>query len=150
VGVLALLAAWVALIAGPGGLAGGSAAPLPTQRPTIPPPPSLTVAALKAGYDDPAARPVIIDVRPAADYAKGHIAGAISIPADTLDAQVKTVARDKRVVLYCQCPDEGESIGVAEKLYSDYGYSYANLKVLQGGWSAWTAAGYPVTKGDAP
>jgi rhodanese-related sulfurtransferase len=149
VGVLVLLGAWVALITAPG-RAGSAADALPTPRPTIPPPPRVSVAALKAGYDNPATRPVILDVRPASDYADGHIAGALSLPADTVEALVKTVPRDKPVVLYCQCPDEGESIGVAEKLYSDYGYSYTNLTVLQGGWSAWTAAGYPVTKGDTP
>lgn len=32
---------------------------------------------------------------------------------------------------------------MAQKLHDTYGYSYDNLKVLLGGWSAWTSAGYP-------
>jgi len=33
---------------------------------------------------------------------------------------------------------------VALKLNTTYGYSYNNLKVLFGGWSAWKAANYPM------
>jgi 3-mercaptopyruvate sulfurtransferase SseA len=32
---------------------------------------------------------------------------------------------------------------VAQKLHDQYQYSYDNLKVLLGGWSAWQSAGYP-------
>jgi len=32
-------------------------------------------------------------------------------------------------------------------LHSQYHYSYINLKVLLGGWTAWTTAGYPVAHG---
>ena len=36
---------------------------------------------------------------------------------------------------------------MATKLNSQYGYSYDNLKVLLGGWSAWQGAGYPTSTG---
>jgi 3-mercaptopyruvate sulfurtransferase SseA len=36
---------------------------------------------------------------------------------------------------------------VAQKLHDTYGYSYDNLKVLLGGWSAWQGAGYPTETG---
>ena len=46
---------------------------------------------------------------------------------------------------------------MAQKLNSEYGYSYDNLKVLLGGWNAWKQenandqAGYPIeTMGGTP
>lgn len=42
---------------------------------------------------------------------------------------------------------------MAQKLHLDYGYSYDNVKVLLGGWSAWLdknttdATGYPIATG---
>ncbi len=32
---------------------------------------------------------------------------------------------------------------MAQKLHSQYGFSYDKLKVLLGGWHAWQDAGYP-------
>jgi hypothetical protein len=39
---------------------------------------------------------------------------------------------------------------VAQKLHDTYGFSYDNLKVLLGGWNAWSAAGYPTETSAAP
>jgi rhodanese-related sulfurtransferase/DNA-binding transcriptional ArsR family regulator len=47
---------------------------------------------------------VIIDVRPAAEFAAGHIAGARSIPIDELAANVKALPTDVEVVAYCRGP----------------------------------------------
>lgn len=47
---------------------------------------------------------VIIDVRPATEFAAGHIAGARSIPIDELAANVKALPSDVEVVAYCRGP----------------------------------------------
>jgi rhodanese-related sulfurtransferase/DNA-binding HxlR family transcriptional regulator len=47
---------------------------------------------------------VVIDVRPVAEYAAGHIAGARSIPIDALAAHVKDLPADLEVVAYCRGP----------------------------------------------
>jgi rhodanese-related sulfurtransferase len=47
---------------------------------------------------------VVIDVRPAAEYAAGHIAGARSIPIDGLAAELRTLPDDVEVVAYCRGP----------------------------------------------
>ncbi len=39
---------------------------------------------------------------------------------------------------------------MAQKLHDTYGFSYDNLKVLLGGWNAWSAAGYPTQTSAAP
>lgn len=47
---------------------------------------------------------VVVDVRPAAEYAAGHIAGARSIPIDEFAANVKALPADIEVVAYCRGP----------------------------------------------
>ena len=47
---------------------------------------------------------VVIDVRPDAEYAAGHIAGAISIPIERLARQLRHLPPDVDVVAYCRGP----------------------------------------------
>ena len=47
---------------------------------------------------------VVIDVRPAAEHAAGHIVGARSIPIGELAAHVKDLPADVEVVAYCRGP----------------------------------------------
>ena len=47
---------------------------------------------------------VLIDVRPAEEYAQGHIAGAVSVPLDELAAWARTAPRRKPIVAYCRGP----------------------------------------------
>jgi rhodanese-related sulfurtransferase len=47
---------------------------------------------------------VVVDVRPAAEYASGHIAGARSIPHDQLAEQLDQLPADIEVVAYCRGP----------------------------------------------
>ncbi len=47
---------------------------------------------------------VVIDVRPAAEHAAGHIPGARSIPIDELAANMKRLPAEVEVVAYCRGP----------------------------------------------
>lgn len=47
---------------------------------------------------------VVVDVRPPAEYAAGHIAGARSIPADRLTRELRNLPADVEVVAYCRGP----------------------------------------------
>jgi rhodanese-related sulfurtransferase/DNA-binding transcriptional ArsR family regulator len=47
---------------------------------------------------------VVVDVRPAAEYAAGHIASARSIPIDRLAASLSRLPADVEVVAYCRGP----------------------------------------------
>ncbi|MEA2572968.1 MAG: hypothetical protein QOH93_266, partial [Chloroflexia bacterium] len=51
-----------------------------TPEPTVELAPRMPLAEFKALYDDPAKRPLIVDVRAAEAYQQGHIQGAVSIP----------------------------------------------------------------------
>ncbi|MGA7730957.1 MAG: CHAT domain-containing protein [Chloroflexia bacterium] len=72
-----------------------AAAPLPLQ------PPRISMEEFKQLYDDPATRPVIVDVRAAAAFGDGHIAGAISVPEAEVDGQLDRIPSDQLVVAYC-------------------------------------------------
>lgn len=47
---------------------------------------------------------IVVDVRPAAEYAAGHIVGARSIPVGRLAKELRTLPADVEVVAYCRGP----------------------------------------------
>lgn len=47
---------------------------------------------------------VLIDVRPALEYAAGHIPGAVSVPPDELAVGLAELPADRPVVAYCRGP----------------------------------------------
>lgn len=47
---------------------------------------------------------ILLDVRPASEYAAGHIAGARSIPVDQLARKLKAMPAGVEVVAYCRGP----------------------------------------------
>lgn len=76
--------------------------PAPTTAANTPP--RMAIGDFKALYDDPAKRPLIVDVRPVASYAEGHIGGSVSMPETDIDTLVTNnqVPKDKMIVAYCQ------------------------------------------------
>jgi rhodanese-related sulfurtransferase len=53
-------------------------------------------------YDDPAKRPIILDVRAKETFDAGHITGAESFPEADVDTRVSELPKDKLIVAYCQ------------------------------------------------
>lgn len=82
---------------------------------------------------------IVIDVSPYWDT--GHLPGALSHPVGdgSLDAAIPGLDSDQRYLVYCH--GDGPSIQGAQKLV-DAGFKYVYR--LQGNYSAWVAAGYPV------
>lgn len=64
--------------------------------------PRISLAAFKTLYDDPAQRPLILDVRGADQYATGHIPGAQSFPESELALRAAGLPRERLITLYCQ------------------------------------------------
>jgi rhodanese-related sulfurtransferase/DNA-binding transcriptional ArsR family regulator len=62
----------------------------------------VTVDELRAHIDDPGT--VVVDVRSAADYAAGHVPGAISLPAAALEHRLAGLPKGVEVIAYCQGP----------------------------------------------
>jgi thiosulfate/3-mercaptopyruvate sulfurtransferase len=107
----------------------------------------------------------IIDVRPAEDYAKGHIPGATHFDLfglsliDTSDAPLKAfmfmihhvlelrgVSESKEVVFY----EDNSGMRAARGLWFLEYYGHRNVKMLDGGFQAWKAAGAPITSEASP
>ena len=87
---------------------------------------------------------LVVDTQPQKAYERGHIHGAVNFPW-AMDLQTPgNLPRDKTLILYCDCPDEEDSIDVARQLKEKW--SYEKIKLLQGGWSRWRDLGYPVDK----
>jgi len=75
---------------------------------------------------------VIVDVRAADDYAKGHISGAINLPKDKWDS-VQGLSKDKTNVVYCytqQC----HLAANACLQFASKGYP---VMEMEGGFEAW-------------
>jgi rhodanese-related sulfurtransferase len=84
---------------------------------------------------------VVLDVRTTAEYAEGHIKGAVLIDQEQSDfvEKAKTALPvDKIIAVYCR--SGRRSANAAGKL-SDVGYKCVNLK---GGILAWKEAGMPI------
>jgi len=59
----------------------------------------VSVAALAAELKK-GAKPLIIDVRSAAEFQEAHIAGAVSAPLEHFRDHIKSIPRDRTAVLY--------------------------------------------------
>jgi len=84
---------------------------------------------------------LVLDVRPEAEYAAGHIPGAINVPHDQLAARLAELPERADIVAYCRgrycvfAPD-------AVRMLRDHGFS---ARPLEGGLPDWRLAGLPVT-----
>ncbi len=89
------------------------------------------------------AAPLVLDARGALRRRlDGHrIPGAQSVDLDDLSAMLSTVALDRDVVVYCDCPNEASAVKVV-RLLRDHGLRRA--RPLKGGLEAWIAAGFAV------
>lgn len=86
----------------------------------------------------------VLDVRPASEYAAGHLTGAINIPLDQLESLLSLLPRDKEIVAYCRGPYCVLSHEAAKRLRT-LGYQ---VRRFEEGFPEWKAAGLPVQHGE--
>jgi rhodanese-related sulfurtransferase len=87
---------------------------------------------------------VVLDVRPAAEYASGHVAGARSVPIGELRRQLRALPKGTEVVAYCRGP---------YCVYADDAVRELNRKGFKArrlidGFPEWKRAGLPVAAGN--
>jgi rhodanese-related sulfurtransferase len=89
---------------------------------------------------------LVIDVRGKADFARGHLPGAVHIPLADLPRKLKRLPMDRPIVTYCNMHHPGESRGErAAALLAEHGL---RASALAGGYTAWEASGRPIETGE--
>ena len=85
---------------------------------------------------------VVLDVRPAAEHAAGHLPGAVSIPVDELQRRLAELPADREIVAYCRGPYCAFAHDAVALLRQE-GFS---ARRLEDGLPEWQAAGLAVTR----
>lgn len=100
-----------------------------------------SVEAFASTIADPAV--VVIDVRTPEEFATGHITNAVNINVEgaDFDAQIANVTKTASIAVYCH--SGRRSAIAADKMVAA---GFKNIHNLDGGISAWTAAGQLVTQ----
>jgi rhodanese-related sulfurtransferase/predicted transcriptional regulator len=85
---------------------------------------------------------LVLDVRPAAEHAAGHLPGAVSIPVEELRRRLAELPADREIVAYCRgpyCAFAHEAVA----LLRQQGFT---ARRLEDGLPEWQAAGLAVTR----
>lgn len=94
-------------------------------------------------------RTLVADVRRGADFARGHVAGAVHIPCSGSRADVEQVrlrVSDKEaLVVYGDSEEQARQ--VARDLVQRIGRPGLSVSVIAGGWRAWFDAGLACASG---
>lgn len=128
-------------------LLGMLGAPMTPGRADAPAARKIEPAQLLAAQAEPSTAPLVVDVRTPAEFAEGHLPGAVNIPLDQLPQALIVDARlhQKPLVVYCRT---GRRSTLAIALLAQHGI--VDVRHLEGDYVAWTAAGHPIAKGDGP
>lgn len=85
---------------------------------------------------------IIIDVREPAEYAAGHIKGAVSVPRGVLEFKIADLpavkGADTNILLYCKT--SGRAALAAQSLAA---LGYQQVVSITGGYEAWLEANMP-------
>jgi rhodanese-related sulfurtransferase len=97
--------------------------------------PLVTAAELHAALAG-ATPPLVLDVRTDAEWAAGHLRGAVHVPVDDLRSRWETLSRDRRVAVHCK---SGFRAHLALRILKERGFP--DVVNVTGGWLAMQAEG---------
>ncbi|MGH9208014.1 MAG: rhodanese-like domain-containing protein, partial [Acidimicrobiales bacterium] len=86
---------------------------------------------------------VVLDVRPEAEFAAGHITGARSVPLAELRRHLRDLPTDAEVVAYCR----GPYCVYADEAVRQLRRKNFRARRLEDGFPEWRRAGMPVASG---
>jgi rhodanese-related sulfurtransferase len=96
---------------------------------------------------------VFIDSRTRAEFASGHIPGALNLPlgevketdnlVDSLGREPFPLSPERTLVVYCEGEDCQTSVALAKLIH---GRGLRDIRIPMGGWAEWREAGLPVEK----
>lgn len=84
----------------------------------------------------------VVDVRDAADFAKGAIKGSVNVPLSDVKDKLEAAVKDKTRPVLFVCTQGIRSRGAANAAKK---LGYAEAKSLTGGLKAWAEANMPLT-----
>jgi rhodanese-related sulfurtransferase/DNA-binding transcriptional ArsR family regulator len=88
---------------------------------------------------------VLLDVRPAEEYAAGHLPGAVSVPIEEIDRRLADLPRDVEIVAYCRGPYCAYASEAVRRLRK----RRFKASRLEDGVHEWRAHGLPIDQGRA-
>lgn len=86
---------------------------------------------------------VVLDIRAAADFGKGHIVGAINVPLSKLTQSTADLDRYKERPLVIVCASGVTAVNACKLLQKA---GFAQLFRLNNGMQAWSADNLPISK----
>ncbi len=82
----------------------------------------------------------VLDVRPAEEYAAGHVPGAVNVPLKELEGYLKNLDTQQEIVAYCRGPHCILAFDAVAKLRG----KGLKARRLEDGFPEWKLAGLPV------
>jgi len=82
----------------------------------------------------------VLDVRPAEEYAAGHVPGAVNIPLQELEQRLEELGKDQEIVAYCRGPHCVLAFDAVARL-REHGL---RARRMEDGYPEWKTAGLPV------
>ena len=85
----------------------------------------------------------VVDTREPWEHAEGHVPGSVRIQHMAILTQADKLATDRPILFICR---SGQRSAVAAEFAASLGLT--DLYNVEGGHTAWAAAGYPMETGD--
>ena len=86
---------------------------------------------------------VLVDIRDAATFKQGHIAGSINVPMNQFKSQLSKLEPYKQQMVILVC-NQGVSAQKAATILGKQKFS--DIAILKGGIRAWLSEGFPTVK----
>ena len=86
---------------------------------------------------------ILVDTREDAEWARGHIPGAIHLGRGIIERDIEKAIPDRGAPIVLYCGGGFRSALAADNLQK---MGYRNVISMDGGWRGWTEAGFPITK----
>jgi rhodanese-related sulfurtransferase len=86
---------------------------------------------------------ILVDTREDAEWARGHIPGAVHLGRGIIERDIEKTVPDKSTPIVLYCGGGFRSALAADNLQK---MGYTNVISMDGGWRGWTEAGFPVIK----
>lgn len=86
---------------------------------------------------------ILVDTREDSEWARGHLPGAVHLSKGVIERDIEQAFPDHAAPLVLYCGGGFRSALAADSLQK---MGYTNVLSMDGGWSGWNEAGYPIAK----